>query len=88
MQKVAVVTDSCASLPDSFYEKYNITMIPYFIHIGKESLRDLVDINRDEFLDYLRKAKELPKTANPGAGDYLEAFKSAAKRAKRLSPFR
>jgi len=84
MQKVAVVTDSCASLPDSFYEKYNITMIPYFIHIGKESLRDLVDINRDEFLDYLRKAKELPKTANPGAGDYLEAFKSAAKRAKEI----
>jgi len=84
MSQVAVITDSCTSLPDDFYEKYNITMIPYFVNIGKESLRDLLDITREEFLEYLREAKELPKTANPGAGDYLEAFKSAASRTKEI----
>jgi len=84
MSRVAVITDSCASLPDEFYAQYNITMIPYFIHIGKESLRDLIDIKREEFLEFLRQAKELPKTANPGAGDYLEAFKAAAQRTKEI----
>jgi len=84
MSQVAVVSDSCTSLPDTFFEKYGITMVPYFVNIGKESLRDLIDIQRDEFLEHLRHAKELPKSANPGAGDYLEAFKSAAKRANEV----
>ena len=84
MSQVAVVSDSCTSIPDDFYEKYSITMVPYFINVGKESFRDLVDMNRDEFLEHLRQAKELPKSANPSAGDYLEAFKSAAGQASEI----
>jgi DegV family protein with EDD domain len=82
--QVSVVTDSCASLPDEFYAQYDIRMVPYFIHLGQRSLRDLVDISRDELLDHLRGATELPKTANPGPGDYLEAFKTAAQRTKQI----
>ena len=80
MSKVQVITDSCASLPDDAYEKHHISMVPYFVHVGKQSFRDLVDITRDEFLDHVRKAAPLPKSANPGAGDYLEHFKEAAER--------
>ena len=78
------MTDSCASLPDEFYAQYDIRMVPYFIHIGQRSLRDLVDISRDELLDHMRGADELPKTANPGPGDYLEAFKAAGERTKQI----
>lgn len=82
MPQVSVVTDSCASLPDEFYGRYDIRMVPYFIHLGQRSLRDLVDISRDELLDHLRGASELPKTANPGPGDFLAAFQAAAERTK------
>jgi len=80
MSRVAVITDSCASLPDEFYEKYDIAMVPYYVHIGNRSVRDLVDMTREEFLQHLRTATELPKTANPGAGDYLQKFQDAARR--------
>ena len=80
MSNVALITDSCASLPDGFYERYGIAVVPYYVHVGTQSYRDLVDITRDEFLEHLRKADPLPKTANPGPNDYLEFFKEAAER--------
>lgn len=81
MPRVAVVTDSCASLPERAYDEYGIVMVPYYVHIGKTAYRDLVDITTDEFLDRMRAADELPKSANPGHGDYLEAYRIAANRA-------
>jgi DegV family protein with EDD domain len=80
MPKVAVITDSCASLPDAFYEKYDIALVPYYVHVGKQEYRDLVDISRQEILEHVRAADPLPKTANPGAGDYIEFFRQAADR--------
>ncbi|MBC7264992.1 MAG: DegV family protein [Chloroflexi bacterium] len=77
MSKTVVVTDSCASLPDEMYGQYGITMVPYYIHIGQQQLRDLVDVQREEFFDYLGRATELPKTANPGPGDYQEVYRAA-----------
>lgn len=84
MSRVAVITDSCASLPDGFYEKYGIAMVPYYVHVGKQSFRDLVDITREEFLDQLRKADPLPKSANPGPNDYIEFFRAAADRTNEI----
>lgn len=74
MPKVAIVTDSCASLPDSLVEKLNIHWVPYYIHRGKEVLRDLVSITKEEFYNWLPTATELPQTASPGPGDYLQIY--------------
>jgi DegV family protein with EDD domain len=38
-------------------------------------LRDLVTAQRDTFYQWLPAAAELPKTANPSPGDYLEAYR-------------
>ncbi len=46
----------------------------YYIHRGTEVLRDLLTIQRDEFFRWLPSAKELPTTASPGPGDYLELY--------------
>lgn len=83
MSKVAVITDSCASLPDEFFGKYDIAMVPYYVHIGEQSYRDLVDISREEFLDHMRKGV-LPKSANPGPADYMEKLRAAAQRVKEM----
>jgi len=75
---IAVVTDSCASIPESLVDKLNIHWVPYYIHRGTEVLRDLVTINRETFYKWLPTAKELPHTACPGPGDYLEMYKTLA----------
>jgi DegV family protein with EDD domain len=74
MQKVAIVTDSVVSMPEPLIEALNIHWVPYYIHRGKEVLRDLVTIQRDAFYQWLPTAKELPQTASPGPGDYLELY--------------
>jgi DegV family protein with EDD domain len=78
---VAVISDSCASLPDEFYEKYHIAMVPYYVHLGTEQYRDLVDITRDKFLDAMRQGV-VPKSANPGPADYVEKLQAAAQHTK------
>ena len=78
MPKVAVVTDSCASIPQKIIEELNIQTVPYYIHRGQEVLRDLVTIQRKEFLNWLPTANTLPTTACPGPGDYVKKFKDLA----------
>ena len=84
MSIVGVLTDSCASIPEALIEELRIEVVPYYMHRGLETLRDLVDVQREEFFRWLPTAKELPKTANPGPGEYLEAFKGLAQRAKEI----
>ncbi len=74
MGKVAVVTDSCASIPEALIQDLNIHTVAYYIHRGEEVLRDLVTIQREEFLSWLPAAKTLPTTASPGPGDYLTLY--------------
>ena len=76
MSRIAVVTDSTASIPESLLKELNIHVVAYYIHRGTEVLRDLVTIQRDEFLHWLPTATALPTTASPGPGDYLDMYKS------------
>jgi DegV family protein with EDD domain len=80
MTNVAVVTDSAASIPEAIIEKLKIHWVPYYIHRGQEVLRDLVTIQRDAFYKWLPTARELPKTASPGPGDYVQMYEGLAKK--------
>lgn len=79
MPKVAILTDSCASIPENLIKGLDIHWVAYYIHRGQEILRDLVTIQRDEFLRWMETAKVLPTTASPGPGDYLTMYETLAK---------
>jgi fatty acid-binding protein DegV len=53
MANVAVLTDSIASLPETFLKSFKITTVAYYIHRGEEVLRDLVTVQREEFLCWI-----------------------------------
>ncbi len=78
MSKVAVVTDSVACIPENLLRDLKIQTIPFYIHRGSEALLDLVNVGRDAFFKWLPTASELPKTANPGPGDYLAKYTELA----------
>ena len=78
MSNVAIVTDSAASIPEAMIERLNIHWVPYYLHRGKEVLRDLVTVQRDAFYKWLPTARELPKTASPGPGDYVQMYEGLA----------
>lgn len=74
MAKVAIVTDSVVSIPETIMSALEIYWVPYYIHRGQEVLRDLVTIQREAFYQWLPTAKVLPTTASPGPGDYLDLY--------------
>lgn len=78
MSKVAVVTDSAAGIPEDMLEELRIHTIPFYIHHGSQVLRDLVNISYEKFYKWLPTLDELPTTANPSPGDYLEKYKELA----------
>jgi DegV family protein with EDD domain len=75
VDKVAVVTDTTASIPEDLLSALKIHTVPYYIHRGEEVLLDLVTITREAFYRWMSSADELPKTACPGPGDYLSKYK-------------
>ena len=74
----AIVTDSTACIPSGMREELRIHEIPYYIHKGTTVLRDLVTVRREEFLQWLPTASQLPTTASPGPGDYLTKYQELA----------
>lgn len=78
MPNVAIVTDSVASIPEKILKELDISWAAYYIHRGKEILRDLVTIQRDEFLAWMKTTKTLPTTASPGPGDYVALYEKLA----------
>jgi DegV family protein with EDD domain len=79
MPTVGILTDTTASIPEKMITELGIRLVPYFVHRGLETLRDMVDIQPDEFVAYLRQAVTLPTTANPSPGDYLAALLDIAR---------
>lgn len=77
MNRVAIITDSIASIPETLMRSLPILHVPYYIHHGGKVLRDLVTVQREEFYRWLPTLRELPQTAAPGLGDYYEAYASA-----------
>jgi DegV family protein with EDD domain len=77
--RVGILTDSTVSLPESMIQNLHISTVAYYIHRGHEVLRDLVTVQREEFLRWLPIARTLPTTAAPGPGDYLEAYQKLAR---------
>ncbi len=78
MTNVAVLTDSTASIPEGMLLELKIHTVAYYIHRGEEVLRDLLTVQREEFLRWLPTTRVLPTTASPGPGDYVEAYKELA----------
>ncbi len=45
MEKIKIITDSTADLPQELYDKYDIEVLPVVINFGEESYLDRIDIN-------------------------------------------
>lgn len=78
MSHIAIVTDSCASIPESLIDSLQIRWVPYYVHRGEQVLRDLVSVQRGPFYQWLSTATELPRTASPGPGDYITMYQGLA----------
>ncbi|HED24580.1 MAG TPA: DegV family protein [Firmicutes bacterium] len=78
MQKVAVVTDSSASIPEMLRAELDIRIVPFLIQHGEKTWRDLIDIHQEEFYRWLPTVDVLPTTAYPGPGNFFKVYEELA----------
>ena len=75
MSKVAIVTDSTATLPADLVKQYNITVLPQILIWGTETFLDGVDIQPTEFYERLAKASIMPSTSQISPGSFEKIFR-------------
>ena len=74
MDKIAVVTDSTATIPDRLVRELNIHIVPVWLHWRGQTFRDGVDITPSQVYSRLREDKHLPTTSSPSVGDFLQLY--------------
>lgn len=83
MTKIAVVTDSIASIPVEIQKEYGITMIPFHVIMdGKDYLE--TEIEMDQIYSRLRKKENLPTTSFPSSGEFLQVYHELSQRAEAI----
>ncbi len=71
-QKILVITDSSASLPESLRQELDIHVIPLWLIWDNESFRDGVDIDPHSFYQRLKKSDTLPSSTQPSVEEFKE----------------
>lgn len=76
-QKVVVITDSSACLPEIEAQRLGVVILPVHLIFGNTTYSDGVDLKPSKFYERLRSG-ERPSTASPNIGEYLSAYQSVA----------
>ena len=77
MPKIAIVTDTDASLPLELASQYGITQVPIMVHFGDESFRAVYDLDDVATFARIDREGKLPTTSAPSPGDFGAAYQSA-----------
>ena len=79
MSRVYIVTDSTADLTEEEVKQFEISIVPMNISIDDENYIDGVTITKEEFKQKMIASAELPKTAQPSIGRFVEVYDELGK---------
>ena len=78
-EKVIVITDSSASLPDQILKGLDLRMIPLWLVWDNETFMDGVDIDPQTFYSRLRDSTTLPSSTQPSVQEFVDFFQECKK---------
>ena len=79
MSRVYIVTDSTADLTEEEVKNLEISIIPMNISFADQNYIDGVTITKEEFREKMIASEELPKTAQPSIGRFVEVYDDLGK---------
>lgn len=79
MSTARIVTDSAAELSPEVIEKLGITVVPWRIHLGSETLLDLPGLRTLSFYKEMARKKVFPSALPPTSREFSEAYAQLAK---------
>ena len=71
---VRIVTDSSADLPAELAQQHQITVLPCYVVVDGQTLKDGVDIQADDFYLRLQAGGPTPTTAQPTVADFQAVY--------------
>ena len=74
MSRIIIVTDSTADLTEQEIQDFNIHVVPLNITIQEEHYLDGETITKEEFKNKMITSSELPMTAQPSIGRFVELY--------------
>jgi DegV family protein with EDD domain len=74
MEKIALVTDSTADIPDHLAKQNQLHVVPNLIVIDGRSYQDGTELSREEFYRRLPLMKQLPTTGTASSGVYQALY--------------
>ncbi|MHA1397620.1 MAG: DegV family protein [Candidatus Heimdallarchaeaceae archaeon] len=77
--KIKLVTDASALLPKKLMEEENIAYFESIILINEQPVRELTELNREEFINSLSTADPYPTTSQMDFQDALDVYEQAIK---------
>ncbi|MEW5869262.1 MAG: DegV family protein [Chloroflexota bacterium] len=78
-RKIAIVTDGACSITPAEGHDLGLEIIPIYINFELGEYLAGVNLSSDEFYRLLRQSKQLPKTSQPTAQDFLKVYSELAK---------
>src|SRR5690625_5750454 len=77
--KIAVMSDSTASITKELQEQYQIHILPLSVVFGEVAYREELDISTEVFYKKLKESERLPTTSQPSIGLIEEKLAALAK---------
>jgi DegV family protein with EDD domain len=85
MNKVAIVTDSSASIPPELIKQYDIKVLSLLLHLGGGTYKDRVDVKAPaELFELVKKSTQFPTTSAPPPGEYVEVYHQLGKKVSNI----
>lgn len=85
--QVKIITDSTSDLSDDILKKYDIDVLPLYVHMGDKEYKDKVNITPDEIYKWSNANKSTPKTSAPSIDDVILAIKPYKEKNKDIIMF-
>ena len=79
MSRIIIVTDSTADLTEQEIQDFNIHVVPLNITIQDEHYLDGETITKEQFKNKMIASSELPMTAQPSIGRFVELYDELGK---------
>nr|WP_246880022.1 DegV family protein [Bacillus suaedae] len=77
VEKIKIVTDSTADIPQGLAEELGITIVPLnVIFSNEESYEDGVTLKADDFYRYVKERNHIPSTSQPTPFQFEEVYRS------------
>lgn len=83
-QRVTLVTDSTADIPEDIVASLGIVVVPLRINFGQESYRDGIDLSTEELVRRMEQSENLPTTSQPTVGEFVAAFQDALEQGREV----